>query len=271
MIGAFIKMSVAENDKKEGFSGGIRMTSCPSGSVTYTTKGGDTNCCNGDIVDGQCNGTNMCSLSPTSSGIASCSDWLVKEWRKRTERFCPKSMHNYFGTLQRTPGSEGCSASVCNDNGSGPSDGNAAKCTIYGSDELNLGKRDSCVNIQARDAMQCPQANATKEITANAAMSNGKLPPALLKCTYIPTNRSSYDIPVHCTDVPRFKLYVGSTLPPQWAAAATGFIDSYASRDVNFCPASKAYFVDGTLTRANATGLPGPQVCPPAPACPTKK
>lgn len=267
MIGAFIKMD-SSKDTKEGFSGGIRITTCPSGSNTYTNSDGDTNCCNGDIVDGKCNGTNMCSLSPTSKNVISCAEWLRKEWEKRTRRFCPGSMYNYFGTLQRTPGSEGCSASVCNDNGSEPSNYNAPKCTIYGTDELNLGKADSCVNIQARDAMQCPQANATKEITANARMQDGKLPPALLKCTYIPTNQSSYNIPVHCTDVPRFKLYIESTLPPQWAAIARSFIDSFTSRDVNFCPASKAYFVDGTLSRANATGLPGPQVCPPAPACP---
>ena len=39
-----------------------------------------------------------------------------------------------------------------------------------------------------------------------------------------------------------------------------------------FCPASKAHYVDKTLTRENAWGLPGApstsKVCPAAPACP---
>lgn len=280
MIGVFIKTgsNLKKTVKKEGFEdGGIQITTCPVGSAQYINKEGDTNCCDGDIVNGECNGTNMCSLSPTSKSIISCSEWMRREWQRRTGRFCPRSMYNYFGTMGRTTGTEGCSASRCNTTGSAPSDVNAAKCAIYKTDELNYGKADSCINMMDRDKMPCPQANATREIVPNPIGRDGKLPPALLKCTYTPANRSSYDIPVHCTDVPRFKMYIQSTLPSEWAAAAGAFVDSFTTRDVNFCPASKAYFVDGTLSRTDATGLPGPQVCPaakacpPAPVCPTSK
>ena len=273
MIGVFIKTGVnlKKTVKKEGFEGGgIQITTCPAGSAQYINIGGDTNCCNGDIVNGECNGANMCSLSPTSKSVISCSEWMRQEWEKRTARFCPGSMYNYFGTLSRTTGTEGCSASNCSSDGSRPYDPNAAKCVIYKTDELNYGKADSCVNMVDRDNMQCPQANATKEIIPNPRGKDGNLPPALLKCTYTPANHSSYDIPVPCVDVPRFKMYVDSTLPEKWRIVARAFIDTFSTKDVTFCPASKAYFVDGTLSRANATGLPGPQVCPPPPACPSK-
>ena len=279
MIGVFIKTgsNLKKPAKKEGFEvGGIQITTCPVGSAQYINKEGNTNCCDGDIVNGECNGTNMCSLSPTSKSIISCSEWLVKEWERRTSRFCPRSMYNYFGTMGRTTGTEGCSASRCNMTGSAPSDPNAAKCAIYKTDELNYGKADSCINMMERDKMTCPQANATKQIIEIGNEYNGKMP-ALLKCNYIPANNTSNNMPVECYDHNRYSRVLRHAYKNRGedAERVMSLYNEYYQKGVMFCPASKAYYVDKTLTRENAWGLPGPpaaaKACPPAPVCPTSK
>ena len=280
MIGAFVKMNVNKS-KVEGFTTGIRITSCPLGSISYIDKDGNTNCCNIDVVDGKCSGTNMCSLSPSTTNIISCAEWLAKEWEKRARRFCPGSMRHYFGTLQRTPDSEGCSKSRCGDDGSAPLNPRAPKCKIYKSDELNLSNSDSCVNIRARDAMQCPQANATKDFTtfrASERTQRGQRLPALLKCTYIPSNNSSDNLPVTCYDTNRMSLFYKYIWDEQGYEENISRYRQYDFvRDVHFCPANKAYYIDKTLSRNDAWGLPGrpfsqtPPVCPPAPVCPVPK
>ena len=272
MIGTFIRTGGLKNTvKKEGFEDGdIQITTCPEGSAQYINSEGDTNCCNGDIVNGECNGTNLCSLSPTSKSVISCSQWLREEWRRRAARFCPGSMYNYFGTMSRTTGTEGCSASRCNRTGSAPSDANAAKCTIYKTDELNYGKADSCVNIVERDRLQCPQANATKQIIEIGHEYNGKIP-ALLICNYIPANNMSDNMPVECYDHNRYSRALRHVYKNNGEEATERVIslyNQYYQKHIMFCPASKAYYVDKTLTRENAWGLPGPPAA--APACPTK-
>jgi hypothetical protein len=77
--------------------------------------------------------------------------------------------------------------------------------------------------------------------------------PALLQCTYTPKNKSSNDLPVNCYEPTRYELFMrakGITKPIN------------PSHDVQFCPASKAYYVDNTLSTTNAKGLP-------AGSCPT--
>jgi hypothetical protein len=283
MIGVFIKTGGLKKDvKKEGFEdGGIQITTCPVGSTQYINSEGDTNCCNGDIVNGECGGTNMCTLSPTSKSIISCSELMRREWRERTRRFCPRSMYNYFGTMARTTEAEGCSASRCNSNGSAPSDANSAKCTIYKTDELNYARVDSCVNIIDRDNMQCPEANATKQIVPMGRGRDGTLDPALLKCNYSPANDLSINLPVDCYDTNRYTRLIRYSNKNN--ATNLENMLSYINRndlynkDVMFCPASKAYYIDKTLPRQNTWGLPGAPVCPaakacpPAPVCPTSK
>jgi hypothetical protein len=89
------------------------------------------------------------------------------------------------------------------------------------------------------------------------------------------------NIPVHCNDVGRFETYINATLDQgmsQYTEAIDKFIDSFSVKDVNFCPASKAFYVDGTLERKDAFGIPGSGAAgtinlqggidPPASACP---
>jgi hypothetical protein len=236
--------------RKEGFEvnlPSVRITSCPKNTTEYITEDGDTNCCEGDIVNGHCGGLEVCSLSPkTTDGIKTCSEWLIGEWTRRAETYCSRSMPYYFGNMQRTSSQEGCSASHCSDDGSQPQDPNAKKCRIYSNQGDELSKGDSCMNMVAEERMVCPQADAIKVIQPQTGY------PALLTCTYTPRNHSSNDMPVNCYEPTRYQLFMQ-------AKGITQQIDP--TRDIQFCPASKAYYVDGTLKMKDAKGLPSSS-CP---------
>jgi hypothetical protein len=209
MVGLFIR-----NSENEGFVDAssrksqtvISITTCPPGSVSYITSTGNTNCCDGDLVNNTCNGTEICSLSPSvRGGLESCGDWITKEWFKRSNKFCPPTLPYYFGTLARTPGSEGCSASVSTSDGSAPEDAKQEQCKIYGNMTDELGKVDSCFNASARDKMQCPQPKSTKSM-----ISYGNSTPVILLCNYIPKDGSTNGMPTSCMDAARTVQYIQS-------------------------------------------------------------
>lgn len=229
----------------------INITACPSGSVSYVTSEGYTNCCDGDIVNGQCNGTDMCSLSYSSvSNLRSCSDWITKEWILRGQKFCAKSIPYYFGTLNRTPGSEGCSASQCTGDGSAPTNPMQPQCVIYGNMADELANVDSCHNVAAMDAMVCPQADAKKSI-----VSYDDALPAMLKCSYLPVNGSSKGMPVDCLDESRSRIFAANN--PDKTQQSSMLSNITSMKDVQFCGASKAYYVDRTLQASDAQSVPG--------------
>jgi len=256
ILGFFIRQNGLEwLHKKEGFQvklPNIRITMCPSDTQKYITEEGDTNCCEGDVVNGRCNGREVCSLSPsTVNGVKTCSEWLINEWTRRGAKFCSQSMPYYFGDMERS-GSEGCSASESTDDGAEPQLPNAKRCKIYKTQNDELAKPDSCTNVIAEDTMICPQKDALKYVQPQPG---SPAPPALLTCTYTPKNHSSNDLPVNCYEPIRYQLYMT-------AKGITKPIDPL--QDVQFCPASKAYYVDNTLSVSSAVGLP-------AGACPTAK
>jgi len=240
----------------EGFSNAsqspISITTCPYSTATYITGSGSTNCCDGDIVDGKCNGTIACSLSfNAGNGILSCNDWVTQEWAKRSTTYCPKSsMPNYFGSIQRTQdSSQGCSASPCSSDGTAPSNPSAPRCKIYQTSNDDYAKVDSCFNIKARDAMAVPIPTATKQVIEDTW--SGKKYSALLSATYLPPNGSSM-VPVTCYDWDRVSLFLNAI---DTTGASTAAYSKMKDVDVFFCGASKAYYVDGTLTKANAKGV----------------
>lgn len=257
MIGNFLQ----EVELKEGFvavTPTLSVSACPNGTTSYVNKSGYTNCCEGDIINDACNGREVCSLSPSvAGGPPTCADFFTKEWIARGRRFCPpKSMPNYFGTLSRTPGTEGCSASPIESDGSRPSDNTMPKCRIYGNINDEMGKSDSCYNAIGLDAVVCPQTDAKKSI-----VSYGSSLPMIFKCNYIPKNGSSNGMPVDCMDANRAVEYV-NRMDRTDKAQAIANINS--GSDVQFCNGSKAYYVDRTLT-SGAKSVPG-QSCPTATA-----
>ena len=234
---------------EEGFSSSIVITTCPSATTNYVTSKGSTNCCNGDVVDGKCNGEDICSLSASdpSGGIISCAEWIIKEWQKRSDRFCAPSMPYYFGTMRRRQGDiEGCSASKTGPDGSKPQDTTKPTCKIYKSSVDEYGKPDSCFNVRARDAMVAPISNATKQI-----IPVGNKNPALLSATYSPPNGISV-VPVACYDWDRAKIFLNSIDP---TGNSTKSYEKIKDKHVIFCGASKAYYVNGSLAKKDAIGV----------------
>lgn len=248
-------LDASSTPKKEGFTssqGGITVTTCPSNTERYITSQGDTFCCDGDVIDGQCNGNNVCTLSPkTGSGVDSCSSWLNKEWQERSARFCTKDMPNYFGRMNRGPGVlEGCSVSRPTDDGSQPYVATDRKCIIYYTKEQELAKQDSCYNIRAMDNLVCPQANATKTSVLHPVP--GKSLPAILKCNYMPTSGRSNGMPVDCMDTTSYIEYLKANGQMGQDAAADAIMNNWLNTCVSFCGASKAYYVDSTLNAPQA-------------------
>ena len=230
----------------EGFNNvvPIRITTCPATTTSHVTADGDTNCCDGDIIDKQCNGTTLCSLSPKPPhDLMSCTDWIMKEWKARSDRFCAPSMPYYFGPLNRKGGStEGCSESPPMENGSIPRDQGMAKCKIYKNSTDDYANADSCFNIRAKDNFVAPMPSATKVI-----IPIGRLP-ALLHATYMPTNESSVT-PVSCYEWERARVFLDA-----WDPSGKITLQYASQKDTNyqlFCGASKAYYVDGTLSNSS--------------------
>lgn len=257
-------------EKKEGFvdlASIFRVTACPGGTTSYILSNGDTNCCSGDVVGNKCNGRDVCSLSPDpyDKNLGSCSSLLASEWGRRAARFCPRSMNNYFGKMNRDAGSaEGCSASFPTSDGSQPSDAGQPKCKIYSNYNDEVSKQDSCANIKEMENLVCPTSNATKSfLTINGAP--GKTHPLILKCGYLPPNGKSNGMPVDCMDDASVRRYL--SVVPQPVS------EEYLMNSVMFCGASKAYYIDGTLSAPPALDVPGSgakaAACPPAPACPS--
>jgi hypothetical protein len=145
LIGYTIKYSGIEESivKREGFV----VYSCPSNTVKYITRHGETNCCNGDIVDNECNGNNVCSLSPRNSlGIQSCQTYVTNLANQAAAAKCFTDMPYYFAS---TDGSlQGCSVSQPTPDGTAPSDPTKLQCILYPTDTLDKIKLDSCYNYK---------------------------------------------------------------------------------------------------------------------------
>jgi hypothetical protein len=236
---------------KEGFANGSAETnytlnSCPLNSTSYITASGDTQCCSvSDIVNKQCNGDVLCSLSSSpKSGVDTCSAWLSKEWKKRSTKFCPSAMPNYFGPVESDSVSskrvEGCSSEPIKTDGSAPQNLAGNQCKIYETSEDEYGKTDSCLNLKGLETVSCPTKTAEKSILE----SDSGLP-ALLACSYLPPNNSS-PVPVVCYQAERAKLYMKAKLGGEWEAKLKEKGLALNSM-LSICDTSKNYYIDGSI------------------------
>jgi len=146
LIGYFLR-ELQKPEKKEGFT----MLVCPAGSVSYITRNGDTQCCNGDVVDGWCSGNDICTLSPRSNNnLPTCGDYLASNLKQAGINLCPTTIPNYFASLDGSV--RGCSVSQPLPNGIGPSDPNQLQCILYPTDNLDKVRLDSCYNYGLQQA-----------------------------------------------------------------------------------------------------------------------
>ena len=145
IIGYFLKYyAFNDNVIKEEFV----VYGCPSGTTNYITDIGETNCCNGDVVDGECNGNNVCTLSPNNTaGLPACAEIHAKAAAAAAIAKCPEKIPNYFAALDGSL--KGCSVSNIMSDGSAPMDTSALQCILYSTAELDSSKLDSCQNYIA--------------------------------------------------------------------------------------------------------------------------
>jgi len=140
LIGYFIKQSLLPV-KHEGFV----VHRCPRGTTTFITRHGETQCCNGDVVNGYCRGNLKCTLSPRSkSGLPKCDVLAKQEAAEQGKHKCPRQMPNYFASLNGSL--RGCSVSQSTSDGTSPSDPNQPQCILYSTQSLDQVKLDSCYN-----------------------------------------------------------------------------------------------------------------------------
>ena len=142
---------------------GFVVITCPANSTKYINKHGDTNCCNGDIVNDECNGNNLCSLSPSNTlGIPNCSDYINDLANDAATENCFADMPYFFAASDGSL--KGCSASITIANGTAPSDPGKLQCILYPTAALDEVKLDSCYNYKKNKAAlsgaNCPVATS---------------------------------------------------------------------------------------------------------------
>lgn len=200
LIGYCLK-SYSNPIRNEGFA----VYTCPSGTNSFVTDSGETQCCNGDVVDGYCTGNLRCTLSPKSkSGLPTCTDLAASDAAAAGANKCPPSMSHYFGCSTSI---EGCSASPPTANGLQPSNPLQPQCILYKTHAEDLVKLDSCYNvIQANiKAAQCAAAQATADLPACARAAADAAAPAAAAGP-------------NCPAEPNFVIFgdwVGSRIPVQ--------------------------------------------------------
>jgi hypothetical protein len=155
LIGYFLR-DLQKSEQKEGFT----MLACPSGSVSYITSHGYTQCCNGDVIDGVCSGNDICTLSPKSiNNLPTCADLTKSNLADAGVNLCPTEIPNYFASANGSL--RGCSVSQPLPNGIGPSDPNLLQCILYPTAELDRIKLDSCYNYTLQLTQQAKLAKCS--------------------------------------------------------------------------------------------------------------
>ena len=221
----------------------FQIKACPETTTSYTDSAGNIMCCEGALVNGACQGKNVCTMSASGDGIDNCSEWMQKEWASRATKFCPKQLPNYFGTFDGKS-KTGCTDSAITSDGSGPSDLTMPTCKMYASSDDELGRKDSCVNIKKLDDVICPTKDSVKS-TVYSGKEDGKLLPALFACSYVPPGEKNV-MPVVCYDRARAEDYMRVKIGGEWEKTLKEKgID--IDKMLSLCPVSQKYYVDNAI------------------------
>jgi hypothetical protein len=146
-----------DTNSVEGFQSGgsITLNMCPLWAPQVQTAKGNTDCCEGDLVDGKCSSTTFCTLSPTHDGVPTCINaW--KQYYADKSKQCPSTMKNYFEDVKTRGGQKGCSSSLTKEDGSGPVNPTQSRCKIYPTEQENRTNADSCFVEKGKLAVKCP-------------------------------------------------------------------------------------------------------------------
>ena len=227
-----------KKDVKEGFESQVysvkdlEINTCPTFTTEIQTAKGSTDCCQGDMVDGKCNGNTFCTKSPAYLGVPNCADAWREHFTKKGSDICPSTMPNYYEDVANPASQKGCSAGAILSDGKMPKDVTAKQCKIYTSESDNKTKLDSCYVEKLRSTVQCPAINMVS-------------PPAKLYPDYRDSTKYlaitcdypfEIGMPMQCFDKPSVETALDS-LNPNWRTSRgqvdwvkTNSCDNYLSR-----------------------------------------
>jgi hypothetical protein len=165
---------------KEGFQV-IQMSKplmrCPSGSVSFTNKKGDMDCCSTTLIDGSCPSI-LCTLSPVHDNLRACKDVLMERLTQRAASYCPKSKPYYFENSLDS----GCSSVKPDIDGTLPdSVSKDERCKVFEKNEENYSNKNSCILQKFKEEFTCP---FPSETTSLAIMQSEKNP-GIIWCTSV--------------------------------------------------------------------------------------
>jgi hypothetical protein len=200
----------------------LEINTCPSYAPEIQTTKGSTDCCQGDAVDGKCNGTTFCTKSPAYLGVPSCVDKWREYFKNKGITFCPPTMPNYFEDITNSSNPKGCSAGPISTDGTMPMDNTQKQCKVYTSEGDNTSKLNSCYVEKLRAKIQCPVVNGqSPEATAEADFPDtSKF--LFFKCQY------PYELgmPDRCFEKKSIYAYVDRILPGWRSRGDTNHLDS---------------------------------------------
>ena len=153
-LGSILLQTMQE---KEGFQNpsAITLNFCPLWAPQIQTAKGNTDCCEGELLNGKCSSRSFCTLSAPHDNITTC----ILAWRQyfaQKNRQCPSTMPHYFEQVKVKGGNKGCSASAPVEDGSGPRNISANRCKIYNTERENRSRPDSCFVEKERLKVRCP-------------------------------------------------------------------------------------------------------------------
>ncbi len=220
-------------EKVEGFANApysvkdLSINTCPTNTTEIQTTKGSTDCCEGDIVNGKCNGTTFCTQSDPYDNVSSCYDAWRKYFTDKGTNVCPATMPNYYEDVSSPSGLKGCSAGPISQDGKMPTDSIMKQCKIYATEQDNLSKLDSCYTEKQRAKIQCPLVNGkSPEATSMMDHYSNMI---LFKCEY----PFELGMPSQCFEKTSFYAYLDKVLP-NWRMSNTNandnICDNYIAR-----------------------------------------
>lgn len=224
------------------FSEDLHLSSCPAESKSYVDDGGRTVCCEGDIIDGKCQGTQVCSLSENFGDLPTCDVWFGAYLQEKGAKRCPASMPHYFEDLKA--GVKGCTVGFRTKDGKSPALATDKSCKLYNGKDDELINIDSCTNQKLLEETQC--FTNYLEGTSKQFARWGKIPPPIycsrldetsmmpMNCINEKTYARSLDYLVE-KYYPRFKGWreMSTSWGPQWK--------------LNFCSVVQKLNIDKTI------------------------
>lgn len=159
----------------EGFTTrNVNLNFCPKWAPQIQTAKGNTDCCEGTLLDGKCSAKTFCTLSPSYNGIPSCLDAWKQYFIEQSQKQCPPTMPNYFEDVKLERGQKGCSQSASKEDGRNPVNSALPSCRIYPTERENREQSDSCFVEKEKLKVQCPAYPAYRNSIEKVSTVGGK-------------------------------------------------------------------------------------------------